>query len=40
VISAVAGHIFLHVCFDEWYVQEVKPRLHGKSFAVRYADTS
>jgi len=38
VISPLLANIFLHVVFDEWYMQEVKPRLYGKSFAVRYAD--
>jgi group II intron reverse transcriptase/maturase len=38
VISPVLSNIFLHHVLDEWYVREVKPRLRGYSFIVRFAD--
>jgi len=38
VISPLLGNIYLHYVLDEWYEQEVKPRLKGRSFLVRYAD--
>jgi len=38
VISPILANIFLHYVLDEWYEQEVKPRLKGQSFLIRYAD--
>jgi len=38
VISPLIANIFLHHVLDEWYQKEVKPRLKGKSFLVRFAD--
>lgn len=38
VISPLVANIFLHNVLDEWYEQEVKPRLKGRSFLQRYAD--
>ncbi len=38
VISPMLANIFLHYVLDEWYEQEVKPRLKGRSFLIRYAD--
>ncbi len=38
VISPLAANIFLHYVLDEWYEQEVKPRLKGRSFLLRFAD--
>jgi RNA-directed DNA polymerase len=38
VISPMLANIFLHEVLDDWYVKEVKPRLIGKSFLVRFAD--
>lgn len=38
VISPLAANIFLHYVLDEWYKQEVKPRLKGRSFLGRFAD--
>ncbi len=38
VISPLLANIYLHYVLDEWIEQEVKPRLHGKVFLVRYAD--
>jgi len=38
VISPLAANIYLHYVLDEWYEQEVKPRLKGRSFLQRFAD--
>lgn len=38
VISPLLANIYLHYVLDEWYEQEVKPHLKGRSFLIRYAD--
>ena len=38
VISPILSNIFLHHVLDEWYAEEVKPRLKGRSFLIRFAD--
>ncbi len=38
VISPVLANIFLHHVLDKWFVEEVKPRLKGRCFIVRFAD--
>jgi RNA-directed DNA polymerase len=38
VISAMLANIYLHEVLDVWFEEEVKPRLRGKAFIVRYAD--
>jgi group II intron reverse transcriptase/maturase len=38
VASPMLANIFLHFVLDEWFVQDVQPRLKGKSFLIRYAD--
>lgn len=38
VISPLLANIFLHTVLDVWFHQEVKPRLAGRAFLVRYAD--
>lgn len=38
VISPLLANIFLHDVLDEWFEREVKPRLAGPAFLVRYAD--
>jgi len=38
VISPVLSNIFLHDVLDDWFAQEVQPRLKGKAFLIRYAD--
>jgi group II intron reverse transcriptase/maturase len=37
-ISPCLANIFLHHVLDEWFVREVKPRLRGHCFIVRFAD--
>ncbi len=38
VISPMLANIFLHHVLDEWYVEQVKPLLNGRSFLIRFAD--
>jgi len=38
VISPVLSNVFLHYVLDDWFVKEVKPRMRGKCFIIRYAD--
>ena len=38
VISPLLANVYLHEVLDQWFEAEVKPRLHGKAFVVRYAD--
>jgi hypothetical protein len=38
VISPLLANIFLHYVLDEWFEQEVRPRLKGEAFLIRYAD--
>jgi reverse transcriptase-like protein len=37
-VSPCLSNIFLHHVLDEWFENEVKPRLKGKSILVRFAD--
>jgi len=38
VISPLLSNMYLHEVLDQWFEQEVKPRLKGPAFLVRYAD--
>lgn len=38
VISPLLANIFLHYVLDEWFEQEIKPRLKGQAVLIRYAD--
>ena len=38
VISPLLANVYLHYVLDEWFETEVKPRLEGDCFLVRYAD--
>jgi len=38
VISPMLANIYLHEVLDVWFEREVKPRLKGRAFLVRYAD--
>jgi RNA-directed DNA polymerase len=38
VISPLLANVFLHYVLDEWFAQEVRPRLKGQAFLIRYAD--
>jgi RNA-directed DNA polymerase len=37
-ISPVLANIFLHAVLDEWFQNEVRPRMKGNCFLVRFAD--
>jgi len=38
VVSPLISNVFLHYVLDLWFEQDVKPRLKGHAFLVRYAD--
>ena len=38
VVSPLLANLFLHYVLDEWFAREVRPRLRGRSFLIRYAD--
>jgi len=38
VISPLLANVFLHEVVDMWFEYQVKPRLKGRAFLVRYAD--
>jgi len=38
VISPLLSNLYLHEVLDRWFDHEVKPRLRGRAFIVRYAD--
>jgi group II intron reverse transcriptase/maturase len=38
VISPMLANIYLHYVLDEWFARDVRPRLKGCSFLIRYAD--
>lgn len=38
VISPMLANIYLHEVLDVWFEKEVKPRLQGRAFLIRFAD--
>jgi group II intron reverse transcriptase/maturase len=38
VVSPILSNIFLHYVLDVWFEEEVKPRLAGHAFLIRFAD--
>jgi group II intron reverse transcriptase/maturase len=38
VISPMLSNIYLHHVLDDWFVREVKPRVKGRCFLIRFAD--
>jgi group II intron reverse transcriptase/maturase len=38
VISPLLANVYLHYVLEVWFEQEVKPRLKGRAFLIRYAD--
>jgi RNA-directed DNA polymerase len=38
VISPLLANVYLHYVLDVWFEEEVKPRLRGHAFLIRYAD--
>lgn len=37
-ISPLLSNVYLHYVLDQWFAQEVKPRLRGRAFMIRFAD--
>jgi RNA-directed DNA polymerase len=37
-ISPLLSNAYLHYVLDRWFAQEVKPRLRGRAFMIRFAD--
>lgn len=38
LISPVLANVYLHYVLDTWFEYEIKPRLHGEAYYIRYAD--
>lgn len=38
VVSPLLANIYLHEVFDRWFEDEVRPRLRGHAYVVRFAD--
>lgn len=38
VISPLLANVYLHHVLDEWFAEQVRPRLRGKAVLIRYAD--
>lgn len=38
VVSPLLANIYLHTVLDRWFEEEIRPRLSGEAFLVRYAD--
>ena len=38
IISPMLGNIYLHNVLDEWFEEQVKPRLWGEATLIRYCD--
>ena len=38
VLSPILANVYLHYVLDRWFERDVKPRLSGEAFLVRYAD--
>ena len=38
VISPLLSNIYLHYVLDEWFEEQIDPRLHGRAYLTRFAD--
>ena len=38
VISPLLANIYLHHVLDDWYERDVRPRMRGRTFLIRFAD--
>ena len=38
VISPLLSKIYLHEVLDRWFEEQIRPRLRGRAFLIRYAD--
>jgi len=37
-LSPLLANVYLHYVLDEWFEHDVKPRLHGEAYLIRFAD--
>ena len=37
-ISPLLSNVYLHYVLDQWFATEVKPRMRGRAFMIRFAD--
>ena len=38
VLSPLLSNVYLHYVLDQWFERDVKPRLRGEAYIIRYAD--
>ncbi len=38
VISPLLSNVYLHYVLDEWFEQQIRPRLNGAAYLIRYGD--
>jgi RNA-directed DNA polymerase len=38
VISPIIANVYLHAVLDKWFEHEIRPRMRGRVFMIRYAD--
>ena len=38
VLSPLLANVYLHYVLDEWFERDVRPRLQGEAYIIRYAD--
>ena len=38
VLSPLLANVYLHYVLDQWFHRDVKPRLRGEAYLIRYAD--
>ena len=38
VVSPMLSNVYLHEVLDQWFEHDVKPRLRGRAFEIRFAD--
>jgi hypothetical protein len=36
VVSPLLANVYLHYVLDVWFERDVKPRLRGRAFLIRY----
>ena len=38
VLSPLLANVYLHYVLDQWFERDVRPRLRGEAYLIRYAD--
>jgi RNA-directed DNA polymerase len=38
VLSPLLANVYLHYVLDQWFERDVRPRLTGEAYLIRYAD--